>query len=156
MTEEVEALFDLWLDIPDDGGFSWVEAELPKKLLKLIHGHGIDFRNGLTTKTNGAGHGIDSGPPASGAGKEIALRKFFPSPFQFLLFFCFVLGVDLGRFDEDRPVTLTFRAPTMGTVEGKEARVEFIKGAPGAGAKKVVAIDGGLPVWIEGVKGAFA
>jgi len=73
-----------------------------------------------------------------------------------LLFFSLVVCFGFGRLGEESSIALAFGAPTVGAVKGEKAGVEFVKGATCSWAEKVVAVDGGFPLAIDGVKGAFA
>jgi hypothetical protein len=93
---------------------------------------------------------------AGGARQEISIGDFFTSELHLLLFFSLVVCFGFGRLGEESSIALAFGAPTVGAIKREKAGVEFVKGATCSWAEKVVAVDGGFPLAIDGVEGAFA
>ena len=100
-----------------------------EKLLKIVNGKGINFWNRFSAETNRTSDRIEAGAVAVRAGQKVAFFESFPSEFQLLLIFSFVVRVELRRFGKERAVTLAGDAPTMWAIEGEETGIEFVEGA---------------------------
>jgi len=154
--KKVEALFDFGANVPNDSGVAAGKTELGKEIPELPDRHGVDRGHRLAGKTHGPCHRIKPGPLAGGAGQELVLLELFPRQFQLLLFLRLILGLGFGRFGENRAVPLALRTPTVGAVERKQTRVQFIKGAVGSWAEEMMAVDSGFPVVIDRIEDALA
>ena len=117
------------MNITDNGSFPASELELREKLLKIVNRKRVNFWNGFSAKTNRTSDRIEAGAVAVWAGQEIAFFESFPSEFQLLLIFSFVVGVEFWWFGKERAVTLAGDAPTVWAIEGEETGIEFVEGA---------------------------
>ena len=120
---------DFGLNITDNGSFPAGELELREKLLKIVNGKGVNFWNRFSAETNRTRDRIEASPVAVRAGQEVAFFESFPSEFQLLLIFSFVVGVEFWWFGKERSVTLAGNAPTMWAIEGEETGIELVEGA---------------------------
>ena len=98
-----------------------------------------------------------TGFPAKRTARETGFfLQLLTRQLEFLLFFSLIFGFGFRRFGKDRAVALTFGTPTMGAVERKHPRVQFIKGAVGFRTEEVMAMNGGLAAMVDGVQRAPA
>jgi hypothetical protein len=122
-------LEDFGLNITDNGRFPAGELELREKLLKIVNGKRINFWNRFSAETNRTRDRIEAGAVAVRAGQKVAFFESFPSEFQLLLIFSFVVGVELWWFGKERAVALAGDAPTVWAIEGEETGIELVEGA---------------------------
>ena len=120
---------DFGLNITDNGSFPAGELELREKLLKIVNRKRVNFWNRFSAETNRTSDRIEAGAVAVRAGQEVAFFESFPSEFQLLLIFSFVVRVEFWWFGKERAVPLAGNTPTMGAIEGKETGIEFVEGA---------------------------
>ena len=100
-----------------------------EKLLKIVNGKRVNFWNGFSAETNRTRDRIEASAVALRAGQKVPFFEGFPSEFQLLLIFSFVVGVEFWWFGKERAVTLAANAPTVGTIEGEETGIELVEGA---------------------------
>ena len=117
------------MNITDNGSFPAGELELREKLLKIVNGKRVNFWNGFSAETNCTSDRIEAGAVAVRAGQEVAFFESFPSEFQLLLIFSFVVGVEFWWFGKERAVALAGDAPTVWAIEGEETGIELVEGA---------------------------
>ena len=120
---------DFGLNITDNGSFPAGEFELREKLLKIVNRKRVNFWNRFSAKTNRTSDRIEASAVAVRAGQEVAFFESFPSEFQLLLIFSFVVRVELRRFGKERAVALAGDAPTVWAIVGDETGIEFVEGA---------------------------
>ena len=94
-----------------------------------MNGKGINFWNRFSAETNRTSDRIEAGAVAVRAGQEVAFFESFPSEFQLLLIFSFVVGVEFWWFGKERAVALAGDAPTVWAIEGEETGIELVEGA---------------------------
>ena len=109
----------------------------------------------MAGKADGPRDRIEPGSLAGGAGQKLVLLQLLPRQFQLLLLLRLVLRLGFGRFGKNGAVALALRTPTMGAVERKQPRVQFIEGAVRSRTEEMVAVDGGFSVVIDRIEGAF-
>ena len=117
------------MNITDNGSFPAGELELREKLLKIVNGKRVNFWNRFSAETHRPSDRIEAGAMAVRAGQEVTFFEGFPSEFQLLLIFSFVVGVEFRWFGKERAVALAGDAPTVWAIEGKETGIEFVEGS---------------------------
>ena len=100
-----------------------------EKLLKIVNRKRINFWNRFSAETNRARDRIEAGAVAVRAGQEVTFFESFPSEFQLLLIFSFVVGIEFWWLGKERAVPLAGDAPTVWAIEGEETGIEFVERA---------------------------